>query len=62
MRLFAKADAKVQVVLTEGAKSLVTDMTLQAVFANPIQSHLLDIKAEAGSERGSGGFRSTGIK
>ena len=48
VRLFKKAGAEVQVVLTQGAKAFVTEMTLQAVSANPVRSSLLDVDAEAG--------------
>ncbi len=48
IRLFTKAGAEVQVVLTDGAKAFVTDMTLQAISGNPVRSTLLDPSAEAG--------------
>jgi phosphopantothenoylcysteine decarboxylase / phosphopantothenate---cysteine ligase len=48
IRLLTKADAEVQVVLTEGAKAFVTEMTLQAISGNPVRSTLLDPNAEAG--------------
>ncbi|SBS26578.1 Coenzyme A biosynthesis bifunctional protein CoaBC [Marinomonas spartinae] len=48
IRLLSKAGADVQVVLTEGAKAFVTEMTLQAVSGNPVRSTLLDPNAEAG--------------
>jgi phosphopantothenoylcysteine decarboxylase/phosphopantothenate--cysteine ligase len=48
IRLLTKAGAKVQVVLTEGAKAFVTEMTLQAISGNPVRSTLLDPNAEAG--------------
>ncbi|MDE8601501.1 bifunctional phosphopantothenoylcysteine decarboxylase/phosphopantothenate--cysteine ligase CoaBC [Marinomonas sp. RSW2] len=48
IRLLTKAGAQVQVVLTEGAKAFVTEMTLQAISGNPVRSTLLDPNAEAG--------------
>ncbi|BFM50598.1 bifunctional phosphopantothenoylcysteine decarboxylase/phosphopantothenate--cysteine ligase CoaBC [Marinomonas sp. THO17] len=48
IRLLTKAGAEVQVVLTEGAKAFVTEMTLQAISTNPVRSTLLDPAAEAG--------------
>ncbi|MCV2401753.1 bifunctional phosphopantothenoylcysteine decarboxylase/phosphopantothenate--cysteine ligase CoaBC [Marinomonas sp. C2222] len=48
IRLLTKAGAEVQVVLTEGAKAFVTEMTLQAVSGNPVRSTILDPNAEAG--------------
>ena len=48
IRLLTKAGAEVQVVLTEGAKAFVTEMTLQAISGNPVRSTLLDPNAEAG--------------
>ncbi|QRV22687.1 bifunctional phosphopantothenoylcysteine decarboxylase/phosphopantothenate--cysteine ligase CoaBC [Marinomonas foliarum] len=48
IRLLTKANAEVQVVLTEGAKAFVTEMTLQAISGNPVRSTLLDPNAEAG--------------
>lgn len=48
IRLLSKAGADVQVVLTDGAKAFVTEMTLQAVSGNPVRSTLLDPNAEAG--------------
>ena len=48
IRLLSKAGADVQVVLTEGAKAFVTEMTLQAVSGHPVRSALLDPNAEAG--------------
>ncbi len=48
IRLLTKAGADVQVVLTDGAKAFVTEMTLQAVSGKPVRSTLLDPTAEAG--------------
>ncbi|WP_133010889.1 bifunctional phosphopantothenoylcysteine decarboxylase/phosphopantothenate--cysteine ligase CoaBC [Marinomonas flavescens] len=48
IRLLTKAGAEVQVVLTEGAKAFVTEMTLQAVSGHAVRSTLLDPNAEAG--------------
>ena len=48
IRLLTKAGADVQVVLTEGAKAFVTEMTLQAISGQPVRSTLLDPNAEAG--------------
>jgi phosphopantothenoylcysteine decarboxylase/phosphopantothenate--cysteine ligase len=48
IRLLTKAGGEVQVVLTEGAKAFVTEMTLQAVSGHPVRSTLLDPNAEAG--------------
>ncbi|MBR7889281.1 bifunctional phosphopantothenoylcysteine decarboxylase/phosphopantothenate--cysteine ligase CoaBC [Marinomonas sp. A79] len=48
VRLLTKAGADVQVVLTDGAKAFVTEMTLQAVSGHPVRSTLLDVNAEAG--------------
>ncbi|MDB4837252.1 bifunctional phosphopantothenoylcysteine decarboxylase/phosphopantothenate--cysteine ligase CoaBC [Marinomonas sp.] len=48
IRLLTKSGAEVQVVLTEGAKAFVTEMTLQAISGNPVRSTILDSSAEAG--------------
>lgn len=48
VRLFKKAGAQVQVVLTKGAQAFVTHMTLQAVSGLPVRSSILDHDAEAG--------------
>jgi len=48
IRLFKKAGAQVQVVLTKGALAFVTPMTLQAISGLPVRSSLLDHEAEAG--------------
>lgn len=48
IRLLTKAGADVQVVLTEGAKAFVTEMTLQAISGHPVRSTLLDPTAELG--------------
>jgi len=41
IRLLTKAGAEVQVVLTEGAKAFVTEMTLQAISGNPVTQYLI---------------------
>ena len=48
IRLLTKSGADVQVVLTEGGKAFVTEMTLQAVSGHPVRSALLDPHAEQG--------------
>lgn len=48
IRFLTKAGADVQVVLTDGAKAFVTEMTLQAISGKPVRSTLLDPTAEAG--------------
>ena len=48
IRLLTRAGAEVQVVLTEGAKAFVTEMTLQAISGHPVRSTLLDPTAELG--------------
>ncbi|MEO9653944.1 bifunctional phosphopantothenoylcysteine decarboxylase/phosphopantothenate--cysteine ligase CoaBC [Marinomonas sp.] len=48
IRLLTKAGAQVQVVMTEGAKAFVTEMTLQAVSGNPVRTTILDPSAESG--------------
>ncbi|TDO95884.1 bifunctional phosphopantothenoylcysteine decarboxylase/phosphopantothenate--cysteine ligase CoaBC [Marinomonas balearica] len=48
IRLLKKENAEVQVVLTDGAKAFVTEMTLQAISGNPVRSTLLDPHAELG--------------
>ncbi len=48
IRLLSKAGADIQVVLTEGGKAFVTEMTLQAVSGHPVRSSLLDPEAEQG--------------
>ncbi|TPE49810.1 bifunctional phosphopantothenoylcysteine decarboxylase/phosphopantothenate--cysteine ligase CoaBC [Maribrevibacterium harenarium] len=48
IRLLTKAGAEVQVVLTDGAKAFVTEMTLQAISGKPVRSTLLDPQAELG--------------
>ncbi|WCN07894.1 bifunctional phosphopantothenoylcysteine decarboxylase/phosphopantothenate--cysteine ligase CoaBC [Marinomonas mediterranea] len=48
IRLLKKEAAEVQVVLTDGAKAFVTEMTLQAISGNPVRSTLLDPQAELG--------------
>jgi phosphopantothenoylcysteine decarboxylase/phosphopantothenate--cysteine ligase len=48
IRLLTKSGAEVQVVLTNGAKAFVTEMTLQAISGHPVRSTLLDPNAEAG--------------
>ena len=48
VRLFKKAGAQVQVVLTQGAQAFVTPLTLQAVSGLAVRTSLLDPDAEAG--------------
>lgn len=48
IRLLTKAGAQVQVVLTEGGKAFVTEMTLQAISGHPVRTTLLDPSAELG--------------
>ncbi|MEN9464237.1 MAG: Phosphopantothenate-cysteine ligase [Pseudomonadota bacterium] len=48
VRLFTKAGAQVQVVMTAGACEFVTPLTLQALSGNPVHTQLLDPEAEAG--------------
>ncbi|MBS0286556.1 MAG: bifunctional phosphopantothenoylcysteine decarboxylase/phosphopantothenate--cysteine ligase CoaBC [Proteobacteria bacterium] len=47
VRLLVKQGSEVKVVMTHGAKSFVTPMTLQAVSRNPVYSDLLDEDFEA---------------
>ncbi|MDR0780997.1 MAG: bifunctional phosphopantothenoylcysteine decarboxylase/phosphopantothenate--cysteine ligase CoaBC, partial [Pseudomonadales bacterium] len=46
-RLFIKSGAEVQVVMTEGAQSFITPLTLQALSGQRVHTHLLDTEAEA---------------
>lgn len=48
IRLFKKAGAEVRVVMTQGAMSFITPLTLQALSGNPVHHTLLDPEAEAG--------------
>lgn len=48
VRLFKKAGAEVRVVMTQGAMSFITPLTLQALSGNPVHHTLLDPEAEAG--------------
>lgn len=48
VRLFTKAGAQVQVVMTAGAQEFITPLTLQALSGNPVHTELLDPEAEAG--------------
>ncbi len=48
VRLFTKAGAQVQVVMTAGACEFITPLTLQALSGNPVHTQLLDPEAEAG--------------
>ena len=47
VRLFIKAGANVQVVMTPSAEQFVTPLTLQALSKNPVRSSLFDRDAEA---------------
>lgn len=47
-RLFIKAGAKVQIVMTKAACEFVTPLTLQALSGNRVHLDLLDADAEAG--------------
>lgn len=47
-RLFIKAGAKVQIVMTKAACEFVTPLTLQALSGNKVHLDLLDADAEAG--------------
>jgi phosphopantothenoylcysteine decarboxylase/phosphopantothenate--cysteine ligase len=46
-RLFIKAGADVKVVMTEGAQSFITPLTLQALSGQRVHTNLLDVEAEA---------------
>jgi phosphopantothenoylcysteine decarboxylase/phosphopantothenate--cysteine ligase len=46
-RLFIKAGAEVKVVMTEGAQSFITPLTLQALSGQRVHTNLLDAEAEA---------------
>jgi len=47
VRLLRDAGAGVRVVMTQGAGSFITPLTLQALSGNPVHSELLDAGAEA---------------
>jgi phosphopantothenoylcysteine decarboxylase/phosphopantothenate--cysteine ligase len=47
-RLFIKAGARVQVVMSAGAQEFITPLTLQALSGEPVRHALLDAEAEAG--------------
>ncbi len=46
-RLFIKAGAQVQVVMTDAARQFITPLTMQALSGNPVRDNLFDEKAEA---------------
>ncbi|MBI3570950.1 MAG: bifunctional phosphopantothenoylcysteine decarboxylase/phosphopantothenate--cysteine ligase CoaBC [Gammaproteobacteria bacterium] len=48
VRRLREAGAEVRVVMTQGATSFITPLTLQAVSGHPVYQHLLDTNAEAG--------------
>ncbi len=48
VRRLREAGAEVRVVMTQGATSFITPLTLQAVSGHPVYQHLLDTDAEAG--------------
>jgi phosphopantothenoylcysteine decarboxylase/phosphopantothenate--cysteine ligase len=48
VRLFVKAGADVQVLMTEGAQAFVTPLTFQALTGKAVRSSLLDPAAELG--------------
>lgn len=47
IRRLRQAGAEVQVVMTEGARSFITPLTLQALSGHPVRSALMDETAEA---------------
>ena len=47
IRRLRQAGAEVQVVMTEGARSFITPLTLQALSGHPVRSALMDEAAEA---------------
>ncbi|ROR99102.1 phosphopantothenoylcysteine decarboxylase/phosphopantothenate--cysteine ligase [Sinobacterium caligoides] len=47
IRLFKKAGANVQVIMTAAAMEFITPLTLQALSGNPVHHSLLDPEAEA---------------
>jgi phosphopantothenoylcysteine decarboxylase/phosphopantothenate--cysteine ligase len=47
-RRLRDAGAEVRVIMTQGAASFITPLTLQAVSGHPVYQHLLDTDAEAG--------------
>src|SRR3989344_1321817 len=48
IRRLRDAGAEVRAVMTQGANSFITPLTLQAVSGHPVYQHLLDTDAEAG--------------
>ena len=50
VRELKKQGADVQVVMTESAKSFITELTLQALSGHPVLSEILDPKSESGIE------------
>lgn len=48
VRRLREAGAEVRVIMTQGATSFITPLTLQAVSGHPVYQHLLDTDAEAG--------------
>jgi len=48
VRRLGDVGAEVRVVMTRGAQSFITPLTLQAVSGNPVHTELLDPEAEAG--------------
>jgi len=47
-RRLRDAGAEVRVIMTQGAASFITPLTMQAVSGHPVYQHLLDTEAEAG--------------
>ncbi len=48
VRRLREAGAETRVIMTQGATSFITPLTLQAVSGHPVYQHLLDTDAEAG--------------
>jgi phosphopantothenoylcysteine decarboxylase/phosphopantothenate--cysteine ligase len=48
VRLLQERGANVRVIMTRGAQAFITPLTLQALSGNPVQTELLDEKAEQG--------------
>lgn len=48
VRRLREAGAETRVIMTQGATSFITSLTLQAVSGHPVYQHLLDTDAEAG--------------
>ena len=48
VRRLREVGAEVRVIMTQGATSFITPLTLQAVSGHPVYQHLLDTDAEAG--------------